>query len=236
MLASIVNAIGIIIGGTTGTLFRSRVNEKLVNSLMAAMGLVVIAIGIQGVVGSADTLCLVVCLAIGTLIGEILHIDRFLDGIGEKVNNRIKNTRLAEGKFSEGFITASVLFTVGAMAIMGSIEAGINHNYSILFTKTVLDLVSATALSAAMGIGVMFGFIPVFVWQGLLTLLASVLAPVLGESVIAEMSGVGGALFVGMGLNMIGITDRKVNVSNMLPAILLPIAYGPLSAWLGGLF
>lgn len=236
MIASIVNAIGIIIGGTAGTLFRSRVNDKLVNSLMAAMGLVVIAIGIQGVVGSSDTLCIVVCLAVGTLIGEILHIDRFLDGIGNKVNNKIKNTRLAEGKFSEGFITASVLFTVGAMAIMGSIEAGINHNYSILFTKTVLDLVSATALSAAMGIGVMFGFIPVLVWQGLLTLLASVLAPVLGENVIAEMSGVGGALFVGMGLNMIGITDRKVNVSNMLPAILLPVAYVPLSAWLGGLF
>lgn len=87
-----------------------------------------------------------------------------------------------------------------------------------------------------MGIGVMFGFIPVLVWQGLLTLLASVLAPVLGENVIAEMSGVGGALFVGMGLNMIGITDRKVNVSNMLPAIILPVAYIPLAAWLGGLF
>lgn len=140
MIASIVNAIGIIIGGTAGTLFRSRVNDKLVNSLMAAMGLVVIAIGIQGVVGSADTLCLVVCLALGTLIGEILHIDRFLDGIGEKVNNRIKNTRLADGKFSEGFITASVLFTVGAMAIMGSIEAGINHNYSILLQRRYLTL------------------------------------------------------------------------------------------------
>lgn len=236
MIATIVNAIGIIISGSVGTLFRSRVSEKLVNSLLAAMGLVVITIGIQGVVGSSDTLCIVVCLAIGTLIGELLHIDKFIDGIGSKVNDKIKNTRFADGKFSEGFVTASVLFTVGAMAIMGSIEAGINHNYSIILTKTVIDIVSALALSAAMGFGVTFAFIPVFIWQGLITILASVIAPVLGPDVIAEMSGVGGALFVGMGLNMIGITDRKVNVSNMLPSIVLPVVYVPLSAWLGGLF
>ena len=107
MIATIVNAIGIIISGSVGTLFRSRVSEKLVNSLLAAMGLVVITIGIQGVVGSSDTLCIVVCLAIGTLIGELLHIDKFIDGIGSKVNDKIKNTRFADGKFSEGFVTAS---------------------------------------------------------------------------------------------------------------------------------
>ena len=127
------------------------------------------------------------------------------------------------------------MFTVGAMAIMGSLDAGLRGNYSVLFTKTAIDGVAAAAMSAAMGIGVVLSLVPVLIWEGLLILLAGALAPILSAEVVSEISAVGGAIFIGMGLNMIGITDRKVNVPNLLPALVLPIIYVPLVSWLGGL-
>lgn len=236
MIAAVVNAIGIAIGGVLGTLFRGKISDKLVNALMTAMGLVIVVIGVQGAAGSNDTLCVVISLAIGAITGELLHIDRFLDGIGDRVQNKLKGKKFAEGHFAEGLITASVLFTVGAMAILGSIEAGINNNYSVLFTKTVIDAISAVALASALGIGVMFSLIPVLVWEGLLVLLAGVVSPILGTEVITELSAVGGAMFIGMGINMTGIADRKINISNLIPSLAVPIIYIPVSSWLGGLF
>ena len=236
MIAAVINAIGIAIGGTLGTLFRGRISDRLVNTLMAAMGLVIVGLGVQGAVGSDNTLCVVVSLALGAIIGELLHIDRFLDGVGDKAKELFKGKKFADGQFSEGLITASVLFVTGAMAILGSIEAGVNKNYSILITKTVIDTVSALALSSALGVGVAFSLIPVFVWEGLLTLLAGVVSPILGTEVITELSAVGGVVFIGMGINMTGITDRKINVKNLIPALIIPIIYMPFSAWLGGLF
>lgn len=229
MIAAIVNALGILIGGTLGTLLRSKINHKLVDCLMTAMGLVVVSVGVQGIVGSTDTMCLVLCLAIGAIIGQALRIDEFIDGMGVRV------AKLFEGRFADGVISASVMFTVGAMAIMGSLDAGLRGNYSVMFTKTAIDGVAAAAMSAAMGIGVVLSLVPVLIWEGLLILLAGALAPILSTEVVSEISAVGGAIFIGMGLNMIGITDRKVNVPNLLPALVLPIIYVPLVSWLGGL-
>lgn len=147
----------------------------------------------------------------------------------------LRAKKFAEGRFADGVISASVMFTVGAMAIMGSLDAGLRGNYSVLFTKTAIDGVAAAAMSAAMGIGVVLSLVPVLIWEGLLILLAGALAPILSAEVVAEISAVGGAIFIGMGLNMIGITDRKVNVPNLLPALVLPIIYVPLASWIGGL-
>lgn len=156
MIAAIINAVGIAIGGTLGTLFRGRISDRFTNTLMAAMGLVIVGLGVQGAVGSNNTLCVVVSLALGAMIGELLHIDRFLDGVGDRIMNLFKGKKFADGQFSEGLITASVLFVTGAMAILGSIEAGINGNYSILITKTVIDTVVAVTMASAMGVGVVF--------------------------------------------------------------------------------
>lgn len=235
MIGAVVNALGILIGGTGGTLLRSKINHKLVDCLMAAMGLVVVSVGIQGIVGSTSTMCLVLCLAIGAIIGQALHIDDFIDGMGVRVAKLFESKKFAEGRFADGVISASVMFTVGAMAVMGSLDAGLRGNYSVLFTKTVIDGVAAAAMSAAMGVGVVLSLIPVFIWEGTLSLLAGALSPFLGTDVITEMSAVGGAIFIGMGLNMIGVTDRKVNVANLLPALILPIIYVPLASWIGGL-
>lgn len=236
MIAAIINAIGIAMGGTLGTLFRGKISDRFTNTLMAAMGLVIVGLGVQGAVGSNNTLCVVVSMALGAIIGELLHIDRFLDGVGDKIMDLFKGKKFADGLFSEGLITASVLFTTGAMAILGSIEAGINNNYGILLTKTVIDTVVAVTMASAMGVGVVFSLVPVLIWEGLLTLLAGVVSPVLGAEVITELSAVGGVVFIGMGINMTGITDRKINVSNLVPALVIPIIYMPFSAWLGGLF
>ncbi len=236
MIAAIINAIGIAMGGTLGALFRGKISDRFTNTLMAAMGLVIVGLGVQGAVGSNNTLCVVVSMALGAIIGELLHIDRFLDGVGDKIMDLFKGKKFADGQFSEGLITASVLFTTGAMAILGSIEAGINNNYGILLTKTVIDTIVAVTMASAMGVGVVFSLVPVLIWEGLLTLLAGVVSPVLGAEVITELSAVGGVVFIGMGINMTGITDRKINVSNLVPALVIPIIYMPFSAWLGGLF
>ena len=116
MIAAIVNALGILIGGTTGTLLRSKINHKLVDCLMTAMGLVVVSVGVQGIVGSTDTMCLVLCLAIGAIIGQALRIDEFIDSMGVRVAKLFEGKKFAEGRFADGVISASVMFTVGAMA------------------------------------------------------------------------------------------------------------------------
>ena len=235
MIAAIVNALGILIGGTAGTLLRSKINPKLVDCLMTAMGLVVVSVGVQGIIGSSNTMCLVLCLAIGAVIGQALKIDEFIDGMGVRAAKLFEGKKFAEGRFADGVISASVMFTVGAMAIMGSLDAGLRGNYSVLYTKTVIDAVSAAAMSAAMGVGVALSLVPVLIWEGVLILLAGSLSPFLSTEGITEMSAVGGAIFIGMGLNMIGVTERKVNVPNLLPAIVLPVIYVPLASWIGGL-
>ena len=236
MLAVIINAAGIALGSVFGILFRGRISQRLVDALMVAMGLVVIVIGVQSAVGSNDLLCVVLSLTFGALAGELLHIDRGLDGIGNRVRTALWGKRFADGQFVEGLITASILCGVGTMSILGSIEAGVSKNYSILITKTVMDTISSAALTAALGIGVGFSLVPVFLWEGLIALLSGVLAPLFSAEIIAEMSAVGGAMFIGMGLNLTNVTDRKINVSNMIPALIVPFIYLPLKAWLGGLF
>ncbi|MBR6506075.1 MAG: DUF554 domain-containing protein, partial [Clostridia bacterium] len=141
----------------------------------------------------------------------------------------------AENRFTEGFVTACIVFCVGSMTIMGSFEAGINGNNSIIYAKSALDFVSSMMFAAAMGMGVPFAALFVLVFQGALTLLAGVLAPFLSAAVVTEMSAVGGVILFGMGVNMLELSPRRIKVANMLPAIFLPIAYVPLSNWIATL-
>ena len=141
------------------------------------------------------------------------------------------------GRFNEGFMGATLIFCVGSMAVMGSIEAGINHNYSIILSKSVIDCVTAVTLAAALGVGVVFSGFTVLIYQGLITLLAMWVGPVLPEATVTEMSAVGGLLIIALAVNMLGLAgDRKLRVGNMLPAVFLPIGYIPLENWIRGLF
>lgn len=235
MAATLINVAMILVGSMLGLLFKNLISEKLSAVLTSALALCVLGIGISGMIGTQDTLCVILCMVIGALIGEGIDIERRLEGAGELLRRKLVKGK-DTSRFTEGFVTASLLYCVGAMAITGSIEAGLNHNYSILISKGVLDGVSAISFAAAMGIGVAFSSIPLFLYQGGITLLASVVGPYLGEAVVTEMSAVGGTIIVALGLNMLGVGKEKIKAGNMLPAIFLPIVYVPVVEWLARLF
>ena len=140
-----------------------------------------------------------------------------------------------ENRFAEGFVTACIVFCVGSMTVMGSIEAGINKDYSIIFAKSALDFVSGMAFGAAMGVGVTFSALFILVYQGALTLLAGVVGPLLSPQVVTEMNAIGGTILIGMAINMLELSKTRIKVANMLPAIFLPILYFPIYNWIAGL-
>lgn len=235
MIATVINAALILLGSALGLIFKNRISQRFSVIVTHALGLCVLGIGISSMVGTQNTLCVIVCMVLGTLLGEGIDIEKRMDSAGEALRRRlIKDS--GENRFVEGFVTASVLFCVGAMAINGSLEAGLNHNYSILISKGVIDGVTSITFAAAMGVGVAFSVLPLVVYQGALTLLAGFVGPYLGSAVITEMSAVGGTIIVGIAINMLGLGKSRIKVGNMLPAIFLPIAYIPLVNLLSGLF
>lgn len=236
MIATIINAVLVIAGGLIGTVFGNRISEKYTKAIMTVMSLVTVMIGVQNAVNTSDVLIIVVCLVLGTVIGTALRIDDRLNNAGDIIKDKLKNTKLGRGKISDAFVTTSILFCVGSMTIVGSIQAGLNKDYSLILTKSVMDFVSSIAFASAFGAGVVLSSITVLVVQGGITLLASVMAPLLTAEVITEMSAVGGAMFIGMAINMLGLREEKIKVGDMLPAIILPIVYFPVAELLAKLF
>lgn len=236
MLGVIINALGVILGGVIGTLFGGAIKEKYTDSIMTVMGIVTVMIGIQSTIATANILICVVCLVIGTLIGVALELDRRMNGMADKVRDRLKSTRLGRGSFAESFVTTTILFCVGSMTVIGSITAGLNHDYSILYTKTVMDFVSSIAFAAALGPGVLLSAVSVLVIQGSIALLAGVAQPLLTAEVVTEMTAVGGVLLFGLGINLTGISAKKIAVGDMIPAVFLPILYFPLAQLLSNIF
>ena len=236
MVAVLVNVATVLLGSMVGLIFRNKINEKFTKAVISALALVTILIGLSSALGTADILCVIICMALGTIIGELIRIDDGIEGAGDFIKKKLLKGKNKENRFTEGFVTACIVFCVGSMTIMGSFEAGINGNNSIIYAKSALDFVSSMMFAAAMGMGVPFAALFVLVFQGALTLLAGVLAPFLSAAVVAEMSAVGGVILVGMGINMLELSPRRIKVANMLPAIFLPIAYVPLSNWITALF
>jgi uncharacterized membrane protein YqgA involved in biofilm formation len=236
MIAVFVNVATVLLGSTVGLIFRNKINEKFTRAVISALALVTVLIGLSSALDTADILCVIICMALGTIIGELIRIDDGIEGAGDFIKSRLFRGKRTENRFTEGFVTACIVFCVGSMTIMGSFEAGINGNNSIIYAKSALDFVSSMMFAAAMGFGVPFAALFVLVFQGALTLLAGVLAPLLSAAVVTGMSAVGGTILVGMGINMLELSPNRIKVANMLPAIFLPIAYIPLSAWLLSLF
>lgn len=234
MLATWINAALVLLGSILGLAFKNLIRPRLSQAMTAALGLCVLGIGVRAMTGTQDTLCVIVCMALGTLLGETLDIERRLERAGDRLKEKLIKGNGAD-RFTEGFVTASLLFCVGAMAITGSIQAGLNHDYSIILSKGVIDGVTAISFAAAMGVGVAFSVIPLLLYQGAITLLAAWVGPYLPSAVIAEMSAVGGTLIVAIALHMLGLDREKIRVGNMLPAVFLPIAYVPIAQWLHSL-
>ncbi|MBE6030127.1 MAG: DUF554 domain-containing protein [Clostridiales bacterium] len=220
MLGVVVNAVAIVAGALVGTIFKKGIPEKITEVLMQALGLCVIYIGIDGALAGTNALVLILSMVIGTIIGSLIDLDRRFENGAEKIGDKFRKPG-KENKFTEGFVTATLLFCVGAMAVVGSIEAGLTGDNDTLYTKAMLDGISAIAFSSALGFSVAASAIPVLVYQGGIALLAQVLEPLASnEYMIAEMTCVGSILILVIGLNMLGLT--KIKVMNMLPAVFMP--------------
>ena len=221
MTGTVVNAVTVIIGSLIGLLLKKGIPERFSDSIMKAVALCVIYIGIDGCLKGENTLIAIISMAVGALIGELLRLDDGLNKLGQKLESKFSKDTSGENSIARGFVTASLLFCVGAMAIVGSLVSGINGNHEILFSKSLLDFISSIIFTASMGIGVMFSAVAVFVYQGIITVLAQFVGPYLSDAVIADMTCTGSILIIALGLNMLGIT--KLKVMNYVPAVFLPI-------------
>lgn len=227
MIATIINMALVLLGSILGLLFKNKISPRFSSAIFSGLALCVMGIGISSTLKTNDTLCVIICMVIGTVIGEAIQIEARMDGAGEFLRKKLIRGE-NNSRFVEGFVASTILFCVGAMAINGSLEAGLNQDYSIIISKGVIDGVTAITFAAAMGVGVAFSALPILIYQGALTLLAQYVGPYLGADVIAEMSAIGGTLIVGIAINMLGMTKEKIRVGNMLPAIFLPIVYIPV--------
>ncbi len=227
MLGTIVNAAAIAVGGLLGILLRKGIPESYKNTIMQGLGLCVFIIGLSGTFKSQNLLLLIFSIVLGSIIGEALAIEDKLERLGNWLE---KNTGKGEGTVAKGFVTASLIFCVGAMAIVGSLESGLTGNHETLFAKSLIDGISSIIFASTMGIGVVFSAIAVFAYQGFITVTAAFMKPFLIESVIAEMSAIGGLLIMGIALNILEL--KRIKVGNMLPAVLIPIFYPFLQPYL----
>lgn len=225
MIAVWVNTLAVLIGSMIGLLLKKGIPERITETLMKGIGLCTLYIGWSGTMQGENTLVLILSMAFGTLLGEGLDLDEKLNRFASGVEKRFQK---GTGKISlaEGFVTASLLFCVGAMTIVGSLQAGLSGDYEMLYTKSVLDLISSMVFAASMGIGVMLSAGFVLIFQGGIVLLAQMAALFLTDMVIGEMVCVGSLVIFALGLNLLGIT--KLRVLNFLPAILFPILLCPL--------
>ena len=200
MLGTIVNCLAIIAGSLLGLLFKNGIPDRYNQTVMQAVGLAVLLVGLKTAIVSDDLLVIIISLAIGALLGEGIRIEDRLERLGKFLEKRFSR---GSGGFAQGFVTASLIYCVGSMAIVGSLESGLSGNHATLFAKSCLDGIVSIILSSSLGLGVMFSAVPVLLYQGAITLMASVLKPLLVPEVIAQMSGVGGLLLLGIGMNML---------------------------------
>jgi uncharacterized membrane protein YqgA involved in biofilm formation len=220
LLGTIVNTISIIIGSLIGLLFKGRLPEKYSQTIMHGIGLAVILIGIKTALNTDAILIVIISLAIGSLLGELLRIEDRLEQFGNWIGKRL--ARDSEG-ISKAFVSASLLYCVGAMAIIGSMESGLTGNHQTLFAKSILDGIGSVLFASTLGIGVIFSSVSVFCYQGLLTLTASSIKPYLLPEVVSQMSAVGGLLIFAIGIGLLEI--KRIKIGNMLPAIFIPLIY-----------
>lgn len=220
MLGTIVNTGAIIVGALIGLLFKGGIPESYNQTIMKAIGLSVVLIGLLNAFQTANILLLIFSLAIGSLLGEMMRIEDGLENLGNWLESKFASS---SSNISRGFVTSSLLFCVGAMAIVGSLESGLSGNHQTLFAKSVLDGITSIVFASTMGLGVLFSAASVLIYQGFITITASFIQQFLVEAAIVEMSAVGGLLILAIGMNILDLP--RIKVGNMLPAIFLPLIY-----------
>lgn len=221
MIGTIVNSLAIIIGGTLGSLLKVGIPEKLKTTIMQGIALCVLIIGLNSALKSKNLLLIIISIVVGGIIGEAFDIEKRLNNFGHMLQKKFSKGN--DSTLSEGFVTSSLIFCVGAMAIIGALKDGLQNDHSILFAKSVLDGISSIVFASTFGIGVILSSLTVFIYQGIITIGASMLQNILTTTVVTDMSSIGGILIVGISINMLDI--KRIKVGNLLPAIFLPLIY-----------
>ena len=238
-LGTIINTVAVVAGGLLGLLLKNGIAKRFEKILMQALGLATIFIGAGGVLKNMlvlengsfttqGTMLLIFSLVIGCLLGQLLDIEDKMEKLGIKLKAaaRIKNDNL----FVEGFVTTSLIICVGAMAIVGAMEDGLSGDYSMLTAKAMLDFALVAILASTYGVGAMFSALPIFVYQGIITLIAAVFGAVISDTLIAQLSFVGSALIFCVGVNL--VREKTFQVANMLPALLIPVIWEMISVFI----
>jgi hypothetical protein len=232
MTGTIINVAAIILGSMIGILFGARLPEKLKSTIIAGMGIFLVAMGIQMFLKTENALIVLGALLIGTLLGEWWRIEDGLHKLGEFLENKFsRQEEDGSNKFIRGFMTASLLFCIGPVAILGSIQDGLTGDYNLLVVKSVLDGFASIAFASTLGIGVAFSSLIILIYQGILSLLATQLDAIITASMMDELTATGGLLLVGIGISAL-LELKKIRVGNMLPALLV----APLIVWVLSLF
>ncbi len=216
LLGSIVNSLGLIAGGLVGLTLRCRVNEELMELAIKSIGLFTVAIGVQMALKMQNMLIIIFSLCVGSIIGGLIDIDGRVERCAEKIKTRFKD---GGSTFTEGFMTATLMCCTGSMAVLGAFEEGLGGYPTLLLTKSMLDFLVAMALSATLGFSVIFAAVPLFLYEGMLTLAARILQSYMTEAATVEMSAVGGILLIGLGLMLLNVP--KMKLMNSLPALVI---------------
>ncbi len=217
LIGSFVNGLAVFLCALLGAVLKSRLPKRLCDTVMHGMALCIVVIGIDGAISGGDTLVTIISLAVGAVLGELIDIDKWLNRFGAFLQSKI--TKNSQSSFGEGFVSATLLICVGAWAITGAMDAGLRGEHSSFYAKATVDGVACLVMATTLGVGVAFSGISVFLYQGALALLSTVVAPYLTDAVITQMSCVGSLLIVAIGLNMLGLT--KIKVVNLLPSVFI---------------
>lgn len=228
MIGTLINVVAVLAGTALGLLLRKGIPERMRETVMQGLALCVVLIGVSGAIKTGDTMCVIVSMVVGGLLGSAVNIEKRLDQLGALAERKLVRSQGEGSTFAKGFVTASLVYCVGAMAIVGAMDSGLRGDHATLIAKSALDGVSAIFFASTMGAGVGLSALAVLVYQGAIALLATWIAPLLTDPIINEMSAVGSLLIIGIGLNM--LYDKHIAVGNLLPAIFVPMLYVPLSA------
>lgn len=214
MIGTLINAGAIVLGSAIGLMIKTKLPKKLISILFQALGLFTILLGVKMALEMQEFLLVIGSLVVGSIIGELLGLEKLLNKFSSKIKDRFK---FKNEKFSDGLITAFLLYCMGSLTILGAIEEGLNGNTDLLLMKSLMDGVSSIALASAMGMGVAFSAIPLLIYQGAITLFASSMGGFLSDNIIRELSAVGGVLLIGLGINILEL--KKLRILNMIPAL-----------------
>lgn len=231
LVGTIVNTMAVLVGSMLGLQFGKLIPARVDQAVMKALGLCTVFVGIVGVLKPGNMLVVIVSIVVGALVGELADLDGLVQNSASRLEKRFRRSN-AGPSWTQGFVSATMLFCVGAMTIIGALQDGLRQDHTILFAKSLMDFCSSTVLAATLGFGVTLAAIAVFVIQGSLALAAAWLSPVLTEVIINEIAVVGSILILGLGFDLLGVV--KLKIINYVPAVILPVPiYWLISIWNG---